>query len=208
MAKEGNFLFVKKIRNVMRSYEIMYVIAGDITETKVKDIQKKVSDSITNKGGKVTKDDFWDKKPLSYTIKKQDSGYYSVLLIELSPEQLKPLDDEIKLIGEIIRYLIVKIEPTKIPKKVRAKKPVEKVTQKPAEAAKTEVKKPKTVEVKPVKKKKVQPKAQKPAEKPKLKKLEPKPKSVIEKEKKEMVAEKEREKVLDKKLEEILKEDE
>jgi small subunit ribosomal protein S6 len=188
---------------LMKSYEMMYVISGDVQESELKKIQKKVLSLIENTQSKVIKENFWGKKHLAYSIQKQDYGFYVLVLFKAMPDKLGELEDKIKLTDEIIRYLLTKeemVKPKK-PKKPKIKKALEKPVKKVSP-----VKKPKVKEIKVEK-----PKLEKPEAKPeKLKVKRPKskkPKALVKKEKKEIAEEKEREEVLDKKLEEILEEE-
>jgi len=183
----------------MKSYELAYIISGDIQDSDVKKIQKKVLEAIEKIGGKVAKEDFWGKKPLAYTMKKQDFGFYVLILCDLPPEKLEALESEIKLIDKVIRYLITKKEPAKVrkPTEVKTKKAVPKEEKKVEKAEKPKVEpekveKPKVIEPKPAKSEPVKP-------------VEEKPQKTAEKEK--TSEEKERVAALDKKLEEILKEE-
>lgn len=183
----------------MKSYELIYIIFGDIQESDVKKIQKKVLDAIEKIGGKVTKEDFWGKKPLAYAIKKQDFGFYVLILCDLPPEKLETLESEIKLIDKVIRHLITKKEEIKVKKAVKskAKKAVSKEEKKVEKAEKPKVEPEKVEKPKVIKSKPAKPEPVKP--------LEEKPKKTTEKEK--VSEDKERAAALDKKLEEILKED-
>jgi small subunit ribosomal protein S6 len=196
----------------MQSYEIVYIIAGDTPEDEVKKNQKKILDLIETNQGKIIKEDFWGKKSLAYSIKKQDYGFYVIIDFDLEPEKLKNIESKIRLLNKIIRYLITKKEPVKAKesKKAKSKKlEVKKVTKiEKQEKEEPKIEKPKPEKPKTEKQKLEKPKKEEPKkEKPKLKKLEPKSKLEIEKEKKKVLEEKEREKALDEKLEEILKEE-
>ena len=186
----------------MKSYELTYIIAGDQSED-VKGTQKKVLDLVIKNQGKVLKEDLLGKKPLAYSIKKQDYGFYILNLFDLPPEKLAIIENELKLIEEVIRHLITKKEPAKSKAKI-IKKEKKEIIKKVTSIKKSEQKE---LKIKPKEAKIEKPKVEssKKIEQPKIEK----PKIVKPKKdtKEGIIKEKEREDVLDKKLEEILKEE-
>lgn len=213
-----NKLLIDKRKIFMKSYELVYLVAGDIPEIELKKVQKKVLEIIAKHGGKVIKEDFWGKKPLAYQIKKQDYAFYSVLLLDLEPDKVGHLEADFKLTEKMIRYLLTVKEEIKVKKGVKKAKPkkvaksIKKVA-KPVESAsakasedKKAVKQPERIKEKPKPELKPEPKPKK--EEPRLEKPKTEEKeSLTEKDKKEILEEKERESALDKELEKILKEE-
>lgn len=95
----------------MSPYEILYIINGEITEEEQLKITTALEAMINKAGGKIISTENLGKKRLSYPIKKIKAGYYLLSQFELAPLDLKEVEKKIKLINEIIRFLIVKKEP-------------------------------------------------------------------------------------------------
>ena len=193
----------------MQSYELMLVVQGQIPEDLAKEVINKVKSTISELGGKEGSEDFWGRRKLAYKIRSQEHGYYDVLNFSLEPEDIKKLESEIKLIGEIIRHLVIR-KPEKVVAKPEKKKVVKKeLPQK--EELKEERKAPMpapsgvgvpTDNIGKEPKEKVKVAEEKIDEKPKEEKEE----KVKETKEEEFKKEKERLKELDKKIDEILKE--
>lgn len=89
----------------MRSYELVLVLKSDLTDSEKKKILENVKSYLTNL--KVSKEDEWGVRELSYEIKKQKEGLY--VKLELQGENI-PLDLEKKLItsDNILRHLLMR----------------------------------------------------------------------------------------------------
>ncbi|MBI2590308.1 MAG: 30S ribosomal protein S6 [Candidatus Blackburnbacteria bacterium] len=122
----------------MRQYELTTVLAGDITEAKQKKFNDKLEKLVTNLGGSIEKTDFWGKKTLSYPVKKNTSGVYYFLNINLPPEQATVLNREVELDEEVLRHLLVVSEgKSQAPNsKIQTKEEKSEVKKKPTKEAK------------------------------------------------------------------------
>lgn len=66
---------------------------------------EKVIESVK---GKIVQKDDWGLKHFAYPIKKKESGHYYFYSLEIKPKSTKPLDDKLRLMNQILRYLTVK----------------------------------------------------------------------------------------------------
>lgn len=88
----------------MNSYLLTLVIKNDLKEEE----RKKLLTSVTEKFGKLEKQDLWGVKNLSYPIEHQDKAYFAHFEFEADPKTVPPLDKMIKLNEDIIRYLLIR----------------------------------------------------------------------------------------------------
>ncbi len=90
----------------MRLYELALVFRPSVTEAQ----RKKLLETITGwlKDVKVAKEDTWGLKALSYKIKKETSGFFTVLALEA--KDVLPSDFEKKLLAHenVIRHLLIR----------------------------------------------------------------------------------------------------
>ena len=64
---------------MMRAYELMVIIDGDLEDTKAQARVKSITDWITEAGGTVHgKPDWWGRRQFAYPINKKEYGYYVV----------------------------------------------------------------------------------------------------------------------------------
>jgi ribosomal protein S6 len=89
----------------MRLYELVLVL-----KTSLSDVQrKKIFETIKGwlKEPKVKKEDQWGQKTLSYSLKKENTGFYVDLVFETD---VIPADFEKKLLrtDEVLRHLLIR----------------------------------------------------------------------------------------------------
>ena len=90
----------------MKAYELTVLLHPDLeidVDTPISKIEKLVEAA----GGKVVKRDNWGKKRLAYRIKKQDFAVYVYFELNLAPNQVRKLDNDIRLSEEVLRHLLV-----------------------------------------------------------------------------------------------------
>lgn len=93
----------------MNKYELTLIIDHKSTPAKKKKVQEMVEKSVSLLGGKIIKFEDWGEKELAYDIGKNSSGVYLFSEIEVSPSGAKSINDKLRVEGDIIRYLLVKV---------------------------------------------------------------------------------------------------
>lgn len=94
----------------MTSYELVYILSPSVNEEELSSVISRVSDMVQRIGGSVTEVIQWGRKKMAYPIKKHSEGNYVLAKIELQPSSIKELESSLKLSGEVIRHLIVKLD--------------------------------------------------------------------------------------------------
>jgi small subunit ribosomal protein S6 len=94
----------------MRDYELVAIINPEVDEEGVSKIVDKVTQSINSRGGTVEEIKNWGKRKLAYPIKKFMEADYILARFKLMPKSVKELEGEISSSGDILRYLVVKVE--------------------------------------------------------------------------------------------------
>jgi small subunit ribosomal protein S6 len=94
----------------MRDYELVAVISPEVDEEGISKIVDKVSQSIDSRGGVVEDVKKWGKRKLAYPIRKFMEADYVLARFKLTPKSVKELEGEIGALGDILRYLVVKVE--------------------------------------------------------------------------------------------------
>jgi small subunit ribosomal protein S6 len=94
----------------MRDYELVAIISPEVDEEGVSTIVDKVSQSINSRGGVVEEIKKWGRRKLAYPIKKFMEADYVLARFKLTPKSVKELEGEISASGDILRYLVVKVE--------------------------------------------------------------------------------------------------
>jgi small subunit ribosomal protein S6 len=93
-----------------QQYEIAIIYHPDLEVdlTKAEDRVKKI---LSEAKGKITKTDNWGKKKLAYPIAKNEHGVYVFYTAELEPESIAKIESNLNITDEVIRYLIVRLDP-------------------------------------------------------------------------------------------------
>lgn len=104
----------------MNPYEIAVIYHPDL-EIDLSKATAKVEKVFTEAGGKITKTDDWGKRKLAYPVAKQQHGIYVFYSVELSPQKVRKVEEELKIADEVIRYLIIKVDLQAIKKAETAK---------------------------------------------------------------------------------------
>lgn len=91
-------------------YELVLVLKPLLPEDLKTKVLKKVEDYVDSQKGKVVKKDVWGKKHLAYPIKKHEEGYYILYTLELSPDKIVDFQRELKLMGDILRYMTINLD--------------------------------------------------------------------------------------------------
>ena len=93
----------------MHDYELVAIISPEIDEDAVSKIVEKVTQSINSRGGAVEEIKNWGKRKLAYPVKKFMEADYILARFKLMPKLIRELESEIGTIGDILRYLVVKV---------------------------------------------------------------------------------------------------
>ena len=93
----------------MNPYELLLIITPDYDENEAEALTNQVQGIIEN-GGTLLKVDPWGKKRLAYPIRKRNEGYYVLYVFESAPSFVAELNQSLRVIETILRYMIVQYE--------------------------------------------------------------------------------------------------
>lgn len=94
----------------MKEYELTVLIHPDL-EADLDAPLAKVRDIITNAGGTITNEDNWGKKKLQYAIKREEFAVYVYFDVELPADAPLKISNTLNITDEVLRYLLVKVDP-------------------------------------------------------------------------------------------------
>jgi len=89
-------------------YELLFITSIKLSEQERATALKKVSDLITQAGGQIGQQDSWGNRKLAYEINHEANGFYTLIEFDLEVEKLKKIDVDLRLMPEVVRYLITK----------------------------------------------------------------------------------------------------
>jgi small subunit ribosomal protein S6 len=94
----------------MPKYELMYILSSAVSDNDVPAISQEVDKFITDNGGSILTSEMLGKKKLAYPIKKTRNGFYVLETFNLEGKNLTPLDNKLRSMEPILRYLVVALD--------------------------------------------------------------------------------------------------
>ena len=95
---------------MMRAYELMVIVDGDVEDPKAQSWVKFVSDEIAKAGGSLHgKPNWWGKRAFAYPINKKESGYYMVVECLADGGALDELERQLRLADDIVRHKLIRL---------------------------------------------------------------------------------------------------
>lgn len=93
-----------------RQYELVYIVTPDASEQEVADLHTQIEQIVTRYNGTFDKTENWGRKKLAYEIGHHREGTYVVETITGSGELMKEIDRRLKVIDQVIRHLVVRVD--------------------------------------------------------------------------------------------------
>ncbi len=95
---------------MMRAYELMVIIDGDVEDTAAQAWVKSITDSITKAGGTIHgKPDWWGRRQYAYPINKKEYGYYVVYQLHAPGAALDDLKRSFRIADDIVRHKLIRL---------------------------------------------------------------------------------------------------
>src|SRR6476646_5911483 len=99
-----------------RTYALIYVLKPDAAESEVADMHKQVAEIVERMGGTIDKTENgmpWGRRKLAYEIGHHKEGFYVLEVINGSGELMKELDRRLKVMDQVIRHMVVRVDEEK-----------------------------------------------------------------------------------------------
>ena len=94
----------------MSKYELAVVVSAKLEDDARAEVIEKVKALVTRFGGNITDVDEWGKKRLAYEIQKMKEAYYYFIHFESETTTPGEIEERIRIMDGVIRYLCVKHE--------------------------------------------------------------------------------------------------
>ena len=94
----------------MALYENVFIARQDVPTTQVEALTTQFSELVTGLGGTVSKKEYWGLRSLTYRIKKNRKGHYTLLNIDAPAAAVKELERTMSINEDIIRFLTVRVD--------------------------------------------------------------------------------------------------
>ena len=109
-----------------RKYELVYVVSPDATDAQVAELHTQVEGVVSRMSGQIEKTENWGRKKLAYEIGHNKEGVYVLDVINGSGDLMKELDRRLKVLDQVVRHMIVRVdEEKKVVDRTRTKRQTE-----------------------------------------------------------------------------------
>lgn len=94
----------------MPLYEHVVIARQDISPQQAEALNDTLKVLIEEGGGHVAKIEYWGLRNLTYRIKKNRKGHYSLLGLDAPAPAVKEMERQLSLNEDVLRYMTVKVE--------------------------------------------------------------------------------------------------
>jgi small subunit ribosomal protein S6 len=97
----------------VRQYELVYILPPETTEQQATELHDQVAAVVTRMNGQIERTENWGRRKLAYEIGKFREGVYVLTVINGDGELMKELDRRLKVIDQVFRHMIVRVDEEK-----------------------------------------------------------------------------------------------
>jgi small subunit ribosomal protein S6 len=94
----------------MALYEHVVISRQDISPQQAEALNDQLKHLVEEGGGSVAKIEYWGLRNLTYRIKKNRKGHYSLLAIDAPAETVKEMERQLSINEDVLRYLTVRVD--------------------------------------------------------------------------------------------------
>lgn len=94
----------------MALYEHIYLARQDVSAQQVEELTNALTEVLSQGGGKVTKNEYWGLKSLSYRIKKNRKAHYSLLNIDAPAAAVAEMERQMRINEDVLRFMTVRVD--------------------------------------------------------------------------------------------------
>jgi small subunit ribosomal protein S6 len=96
-----------------RQYELVYILPPDTTEQQVTELHQQIEGVVSRMNGQIEKTENWGRRRLAYAIAHNKEGVYALEVINGSGDLMKELDRRLRVMDQVIRHMIVRVDEEK-----------------------------------------------------------------------------------------------
>lgn len=94
----------------MALYEHVLIARQDISPQQAEQLNEDMKALIESLGGHVAKIEYWGLRNLTYRIKKNRKGHYSLMAIDAPAPAVKEMERQLSINEDVLRYLTLRVE--------------------------------------------------------------------------------------------------
>jgi small subunit ribosomal protein S6 len=94
----------------MALYEHVIIARQDISAQQAEALNDTLKGLLEEQGGSVAKIEYWGLRNLTYRVKKNRKGHYSLLAIDAPSAAVKEMERQLSINEDVLRFLTVRVE--------------------------------------------------------------------------------------------------
>jgi small subunit ribosomal protein S6 len=94
----------------MALYEHVVIARQDISPQQAEALNEEMKAIIEGLGGHIAKIEYWGLRNLTYRIKKNRKGHYSLLAIDAPSDAVKEMERQLSINEDVLRYMTIRME--------------------------------------------------------------------------------------------------
>jgi small subunit ribosomal protein S6 len=94
----------------MAKYEHVVIARQDISPQQAEALNEQIKALIEENGGHIAKIEYWGLRNLTYRIKKNRKGHYSLLAIDAPAPAVKELERQLGINEDVLRYMTIRMD--------------------------------------------------------------------------------------------------
>lgn len=94
----------------MPFYESVFIARQDISPAQAEALADTFTGILKERGGDVTKREYWGLRSISYRIKKNRKGHYILLNVDAPPAAVHEMERNMRLNEDVLRFMTVRVE--------------------------------------------------------------------------------------------------
>ena len=100
----------KRKKETMAFYEHVLIARQDISPQQAEQLNEDMKAIIEGLGGHIAKIEYWGLRNLTYRIKKNRKGHYSLMAIDAPAPAVKEMERQLSINEDVLRYMTVRVE--------------------------------------------------------------------------------------------------
>src|SRR5919205_2838095 len=94
----------------MPFYESVFIARQDISPAQAEALADTFTNILKERGGDVTKREYWGLRSISYRIKKNRKGHYILLNVDAPPAAVHEMERNMRLNEDVLRFMTVLVD--------------------------------------------------------------------------------------------------
>ncbi len=93
----------------MPTYEHVLIARQDISPTQAESLNEELKSLIESLGGHIAKIEYWGLRNLTFRIRKNRKGHYSLLAIDAPATAVKEMERQLSINEDVLRFLTIRV---------------------------------------------------------------------------------------------------